>query len=92
MPRKKKIATLTVSLSLANVISQLTTEQLLAEIQKRIGSSATRASSAATDAPSGNGRKTRKRKHKMSPEGRARIAAAAKKRWADAKKKGKKTL
>ncbi|WP_041855398.1 hypothetical protein [Candidatus Korobacter versatilis] len=37
-------------------------------------------------------RKTGKRKRVMSAEARAKIAAAARKRWAAAKKKGKTTL
>jgi hypothetical protein len=97
MARPKKGSIVTVALSADVLMSQLSTDQLLAEIQKRIGGGGRMAAvtqSAAGDAseasPS-NGRKRRKKRN-MSPEGRARIAAAAKKRWADAKKKGKSKL
>ena len=64
-------------------------EQKMAELRRRLGqrtSGATaRSTSPATPA------KRRTRKHRMSEEGRERIAAAQRARWAKAKRAAKKT-
>jgi hypothetical protein len=60
-------------------------ESLQKELASVLGNSAAEPTSAPSAQPSGN--KTRK-KRQLSPEGRARIIEAQKRRWA-AKKKGK---
>ncbi|HXK04105.1 MAG TPA: hypothetical protein VMS37_17000 [Verrucomicrobiae bacterium] len=54
----------------------------ISELRRRLGGRAP-----AAPAPSAAPRKARRRRHKMSPEGRARIAAAQRARWAKFKKK-----
>jgi hypothetical protein len=57
----------------------------IADLEKRLG----QRSGGRTSATSSNGTR---RKHTISPEGRARIAAAQKKRWAAARRKNAKTM
>jgi hypothetical protein len=55
----------------------------MTELRRRLGGSAGRATAAKS-----NGVAKGPRKHRMSAEGRARIAAAQRARWAKFKKKG----
>jgi len=55
----------------------------MAELRRRLGGSPGRPPAAKTSAPSKGGG----RRHRMSAEGRARIAAAQRARWAKFKKK-----
>jgi hypothetical protein len=52
----------------------------IADIRKRLGKRG------GSDVPGPFDKAPKKQKHRMSPEGRARIAAAQRKRWAKAKK------
>ena len=52
----------------------------IAELKRRLGGRGA--------APSGVSARPSQKKHRISPEGRARIAAAQRKRWAAAKKAG----
>jgi len=68
--------------ALVGYTSQLATiTTAIADIQKRMGKKGSDGS------PAPVGRPARK-KRRISPEGRARIAAAQRKRWAAAKKRG----
>jgi hypothetical protein len=64
-------------------------EQKMAELRRRLGqrSNGTKPKSASPASPA----KRRTRKHRMSEEGRARIAAAQRARWAKAKRAAKKS-
>jgi len=57
-------------------------QEKMAELRRRLGGTAGRAST-----PRSGGESKAPRKHRMSPEGRARIAAAQKARWAKFKRK-----
>ena len=56
----------------------------MAELRRRLGGRGASASAATSAAPAGKGRAGRK--HRMSAEGRARIAAAQRARWAKFKR------
>jgi len=59
----------------------------MAELRRRLGARATGASTTAAPSAAAPARKGRAgRKHRMSAEGRARIAAAQRARWAKFKK------
>jgi hypothetical protein len=58
----------------------------MAELRRRLGRSPGRGPAAAAQSVGGSAPKAG-RKHRMSPEGRARIAAAQRARWAKFKKK-----
>ena len=63
-------------------------EQKMAELRRQLGkpSNGVKPKSAGSSSPA----KRRTRKHRMSEEGRARIAAAQRARWAKAKRAAKK--
>ena len=61
---------------------RLTVTAAIADIQKRLGKSG------AGGGPASAGRTGPRKKHRISAEGRARIAEAQRKRWAAAKKRG----
>jgi hypothetical protein len=63
-------------------------EQKMAELRRRLGKPSNGA--APKSASSAVLKKRRTRKHRMSEEGRARIAAAQRARWAKAKRAAKK--
>ena len=60
-------------------------EQKMEELRRRLGKVGTSPGKSATPSP-----RTRPRKHRMSAEGRARIAEAQRARWAKAKRAAKK--
>jgi len=67
-------------------------EQKMAEIRRKLGNSGSRSISASTSGESASkgASKPRARRHQMSAEGRARIAAAQRARWAKTKRAVKK--
>jgi hypothetical protein len=64
-------------------------EQKMAELRRRLGKTSNGATPKSA-APASRPVKRRTRKHRMSEEGRARIAAAQRARWAKAKRAAKK--
>jgi hypothetical protein len=65
-------------------------QQKMAEIRRSLGKSASVPAAKTNGVVSHAGVKTAPRKHRMSEEGRARIAAAQRARWAKSKRAAKK--
>jgi hypothetical protein len=62
-------------------------ESKIADLRRRLGRSPASALGSASASGAAGTRRTRRRRHRMSAEGRARIAAAQRARWAKFKKR-----